>query len=155
MNELTILKQLQTELNNNFNTNKDKVATASGATTSLNITKFQSKSLNEQILEDDYIGLIYIKSTTYNVADSPHPQGTQEIMYSIQCIFPDNGDLTTDISIAQMAIKDTILDHKQAVSAYGGMVIQSTEPTPLEFGPKGDTITYVMAGLTATITIGF
>lgn len=153
VDELSILKELTSVVQARFDSRAIAIAQRSNSAKTFNVTDFSNFSLEDQQIKHEEFGLVHIVNSTYQVQDivnGPH-DAVQTVVYSIQVIIQDKGDLATQVSLARMALAETLLKEEFDLERFYDYVIEGTQPTPLDFGAKNDTIKYVMAGISLSL----
>lgn len=152
--ELTILKEITTVLKRDFMAKAKEVAERSRNNISFNVADFVNISLNDYIAEHEEFGIVMVQSSGYQSDNTLGRDAINEINYEIQVITLDKGDTATEISIIRMAIAELLLREDLDFLSSCSLVIESTEPFPLEFGPKEARIKHVLSGVTVKVSLG-
>ena len=157
INELTIRNDLKEMMDTYFNAELRKSADIAGISNVFTVNNFSLAALGDSLLEHDYVGIIHIINSEYAVQPINNNSAEQEIDYSIQVIFPDDGDWATDVSLVRDALAKVVLnsDYRSlALNASADIKITSTQPESLDFSADGGGA-YTIAGIIVTIKIGY
>ena len=154
-NERTILKEVQTRLNEGFMDKAREIAQRSNDPVEFNIATFSDMSLNDLLIEHEEFGLIYVQDSGYESQPSLGNSVINTVLVNIQAIIIDNGNLARDVSLIRMTLAEMLLNEDYDLENSSSIKVESTEPTPLDFGAKEDSIKYVASGVVARFQLGF
>ena len=154
-NERTILKELQTVLNNKLMDMVRTVAQRSEDEVVFNVAQFSDASLNDQLIEHEEFGLIFVDDSGYESEPEVGQSVINTVRIGCQAIIIDRGNLARDISLLRMALAELILNSDFDFETFSSTKVESTKPTPLDFGAKDSSIKYVASGVVAIFKLGF
>lgn len=157
MNEITIIRNLQTILNSKFDTRAGEIATQSGVTKRFNITNFTEKSLKDGLINHEEFGTIYVSSNNVEVTLNMGVERAiiNRMSFDIRGVFLSQSE---EDMIQAYLVRSTLIDiiSQEDYEDIGASTVQIESIDPVEFqSPGKNGLRYNSSGIIVSYNIGF